>query len=72
MAMIGSCVSIFALSGIYQESINMIMVHRATVVGGVVIGASVHFIYFPVLAIVFGVLGGVVCFFSLRYLQGRC
>ena len=45
--------------------------HRATVPGAVVIGASSHFIYFPTLSILFGAVAGVATFFTLRHLQGR-
>lgn len=49
----------------------MIMVHRGVISGGVVIGASAHFVYYPTLAILFGMLAGVTTFFTLRHLQGR-
>ena len=50
----------------------MLIMHRATVTGAVVIGASSHFIYFPTLSILFGAIVGVATFFTLRHLQGRC
>ena len=49
----------------------MLIMQRATIVGAVVTGASIHFIYLPTIAIIFGVIAGVMTFFTLRHLQGR-
>lgn len=49
----------------------MLIMLRSTIIGGIAIGASVHFIYFPTLAIFFGAIAGALAFFSLRHLQGR-
>ena len=71
LAMSGSCFASAVLTGIYKEGVSMLVMQRASVVGGVVIGSSAHAIYLPTLAIVFGVAAGAIAFFTIRHLQGR-
>ena len=47
------------------------ILHRATLSGGVVIAACGQIVYFPVLSLFLGILGGATTFFGLRHLQGR-
>jgi ammonia channel protein AmtB len=47
------------------------ILHKATIAGGVAIGASAQIIYIPAVALGIGIIAGVTAFFSLRHLQGR-
>ena len=47
------------------------MLHRATWAGGIMIGASAQIIYAPAMSLALGIIGGLLCTLSLRYLQGR-
>lgn len=59
------------VAAIFKEGLSILMLHRATWVGGVVIGASAQIIYAPALSLSLGIIGAIICTLSLRYLQGR-
>lgn len=63
--------AVVVLTAAYKEGLSVMMLQKATLSGGVAIGISVQVIYLPVLAIVVGILAGVLSFLSLRHLQGR-
>lgn len=47
------------------------ILHKATIAGGVTIGASTQIIYIPAISLGIGIIAGVTAFFCLRHLQGR-
>jgi hypothetical protein len=72
-ALVGSCLATLIVSAIFNKGkgLSIMMIHRATWAGGVVIGASAQIIYAPALSLSLGIIGGIVSTLSLRYLQGR-
>lgn len=67
----GSCIASVALSSWYKEGISIMVLHKATIAGGVAIGASAQVIYIPAVALGVGMIAGATAFFCLRHLQGR-
>ncbi len=67
----GSCLSTLIIAAIFKEGLSILILHRATWAGGIMIGASAQIIYVPALSLSLGIIGGVFCALSLRYLQGR-
>jgi len=70
-ALAGSCISTLLISALFKRGFTLLMLHRATWAGGVVIGACSPIIYAPALSFVLGLAGGMLSALSLRYLQGR-
>ena len=70
-ALLGSCISTLIISALYKRGFTMLMIHRATWAGGVVIGASAPAIYVPALSFSLGIAAGICSTLSLRYLQGK-
>ena len=70
-ALVGSCLSTLFVAAVFKEGLSILMLHRATWAGGIMIGASAQIIYAPAMSLALGIIGGLLCTLSLRYLQGR-
>ena len=71
LSMAGSTIAMTVMTAIYKESLSMLILHRAAILGGIVMGSSSFFVYHPAISLSFGVVGGICGFFCLRHLQGR-
>jgi ammonium transporter Rh len=71
ISLTGSCLATFAVSGIIKKQFVMEDLLNASLAGGVAIGASCGYLYFPGVALVIGITAGAISTLGFHFLTPK-